>query len=120
MLGPGASSGTTGAAACPMSCSAGETSSATLVDEFVMLWITGPSSPGLSTRTEIVVLHPEQAPGSSAAARAGPQFQSQFHVHCEDDDDDGVIVLVPVDPSEQFHVQFHTQSVGTPGSGSVA
>jgi hypothetical protein len=83
-----------------------------LVDDDAMLWVTGPSSPGLSTRTEIVVLHPEHAPGSRAAATAGPQFHTQFHVHCEEDDDEGVIELVPVESSEQFHVQFHTQLVG--------
>jgi hypothetical protein len=102
---------------CASSCSAVERFSATLVDEARMLWVTGPSSPGLSTRTEMVVLHPEQALGSRAVARVGPQFQFQFHVHCEDDEDDGVTVLVPVDPSEQFHVQFQTQLVGRAGAG---
>jgi hypothetical protein len=106
-------SGSAISALCASSCSADERFSATLVDEVRMLWVTGPSSPGLRTRTEMVVLHPEQALGSRAAARVGPQFQLQFHVHCEDEEDDGVIVLVPVDPSEQFHVQFQTQLVGS-------
>lgn len=102
---------TTGSAVCARSCRAAETSSATVVDEVVMLCVTGPSSPGLSTRTEIVVLHPEQVLGSTGAADgADTQLQFQFHVHCADDD--GVIELVPVELSEQFQFQFQTQVVG--------
>jgi len=59
----------------------------------------------------MAVLHPEHPLGARAAADPGPQSQLQFQVHCEDDD--GVIELVPVEPSEQFQVQFHTQLFGT-------
>ena len=81
--------------------------------------MTGPSSPGLRTRTEIAVLHAEHALGSRAAAGAAPQFQSQFQVHC-DVDDEGVTELVPVELSEQFQVQFQTQLTGSEGATVTA
>ena len=43
--------------------------------------MTGPSSPGLSTRTEMAMLQPEQAAGPGAVTEPDPQFQFQFHVH---------------------------------------
>ena len=62
------------------SCNTGEISPAT-VDETEVLWMTGPSSPGLSTRTEMAMLQPEQAAGPGAVTEPDPQFQFQFHVH---------------------------------------
>ena len=60
------------------SSSTGAISPAIFVDETEVPWMTGPSSPGLNTRTEIAMLQPEQAAG---VTEADPQFQFQFHVH---------------------------------------
>jgi hypothetical protein len=99
-----------GSTADVTACSTEEISPALLPDETDVLWVTGPSSPGLSTRTEMAMLQPEQAARSGAAAEPDPQLQFQFHVHC--DDEDGLIELVPVELSEQFHVQFQTHVCG--------
>ena len=104
-----------GSTADVTACSTEEISAAWLADETDVLCVTGPSSPGLSTRTEMAILQPEQAARSGGAAEPDPQFQFQFHVHC--DEEDGLIELVPVEPSEQFQFQFQTHVCGVTGLG---
>jgi hypothetical protein len=84
-----------------------------LTEETVVLWVTGPSSPGLSTRTEIEMLQPEQVAGSGGAA-VSPQLQFQFQV--DPGADAGAGDIVPVESSAQFQFQFHTQFCGSTGS----
>jgi hypothetical protein len=83
--------------------------------------INGPSSPGLSTRTEIEMLHPMQAARSGGDGGPDSQLQSQFHSHSDDVDATGVMWVVPSESSEQFQLQFQTQSTGPIAlrSGSV-
>ena len=88
-----------------------ETFAVTLVDEIVVVWVTSPSSPGLSTRTETATLQPEQL--ARLAGVPGPelQFHCQFHTHPEPAAP-GVDELVPCESLEQFHCQFHVQLEG--------
>jgi hypothetical protein len=83
-------------------------SAATVVDETELICVSGPSSPGLSTRTEMEMLHPLQLAGSTGAAASDPQLQFQFQSH-SGVDEVGVIELDPTEPSEQFQLQFQTQ-----------
>ena len=83
-----------------------------LTGETVVDWITGPSSPGLSTRTEIEMLQPEQVTGSGGAA-VSPQLQFQFQVI--PDADAGTVGIAPVESSEQFQFQFQTKFGGSTG-----
>jgi hypothetical protein len=99
-----------GSTADVTACSTEEISPVLLADETDVLCVTGPSSPGLSTRTEMAILQPEHAARSGAAPEPDPQLQFQFHVHC--DDEEGLIELVPVEPSEQFQFQFQTHVCG--------
>ena len=69
-----------GSTADVTACSTEEISPVLLADETDVLCVTGPSSPGLSTRTEMAMLQPEQAARSGAAAEPDPQLQFQFHV----------------------------------------
>ena len=78
-----------------------------LVEESTVVWVTSPSSPGLKTRIETAMLQAEHD-WVSDEVEAGPQFQTQFHVHVGDDEA-GAVELVPTEPSVQFHCQFHTQ-----------
>jgi hypothetical protein len=92
--------------------------SAVLIEDTVVVCVTGPSSPGLRTLTEIEMLQPAHPAGDDGAVDPVPQSQFQFHTHWGDDDV-GDIVLGPSEASEQFHCQFHTQFTegNTLGSG---
>jgi hypothetical protein len=112
--------GGTGTAASA-SCMVEEISSATDVVVAPVLCVSAPSSPGLSTRTEIEMLHPKHAPRSGGDCAPEPQLQSQFQTHPEPEDEAGVIELAPTESSEQFQLQFQTQVTGplSPKSGRV-
>ena len=91
-----------------------ETSWAALDDEIVTLCVTGPSSPGLRTRTEIEMLHCVQ-PAAAGPPASVPQFQFQFQSQ-PPVADPGPPELVPSEGSEQFQSQFHVQFDGGVGS----
>ena len=93
-----------------------ETSWAALDDEMVTLCVSGPSSPGLRTRTEIEMLHAVQ-PAPAGPPASVPQFQFQFQSQ-PPVADPGLPELVPSEGSEQFQFQFHVQFDGGVGLGS--
>ena len=117
--GIGTAGGSGGGTSISASCTVEAIPSARAVGIVTMLCVSGPSSPGLRTRTEIEMLHPEHAPRSGGDAAPEPQLQFQFQTHS--DDEDGVIELVPNESSAQFQFQFHTQFTGAaePKSGRV-
>jgi hypothetical protein len=92
-------------------CASVERSVAALVDATAFVWLTLPSSPGLSTRTEMERLHEAQLGGSAAGAAASLQSQFQFQTQSADPEV-GRSVLDPVESSVQFQFQFQTQVAG--------
>ena len=90
-----------------------ETSWAALDDEMVTLCVSGPSSPGLRTRTETEMLHAVQ-PAPAGPPASVPQFQFQFQSQ-PPVADPGLPKLVPSEGSEQFQSQFHVQFDGGVG-----
>ena len=93
-----------------------ETSWAALDDEMVTLCVSGPSSPGLRTRTEIEMLHAVQ-PAPAGPPASAPQFQFQFQSQ-PPVAGPGLPELVPSEGSEQFQFQFHVQFDGGVALGS--
>jgi hypothetical protein len=84
---------------------------AVLVDTAEFVWITSPSSPGLSTRTERAMLQETQLGDPAEETGASPQFHSQFHTQsCAPVGGDGAADAE--DGSEQFQFQFQTHVSG--------
>jgi hypothetical protein len=81
-----------------------------LDDETVTVCVSGPSSPGLRTRTETEMLHPEQLAAAGPPASV-PQLQFQFQFQ-PPDAGPGLPELDPPEGSEQFQFQFHVQFCG--------
>jgi hypothetical protein len=81
-----------------------------LDDETVTVCVSGPSSPGLRTRTETEMLHPEQL-AAAGPPPSVPQLQFQFQSQ-PPDVGPGLPELVPPEGSEQFQFQFHVQFAG--------
>ena len=81
-----------------------------LDDEMVTVCVEGPSSPGLRTRTETEMLHPEQ-PAAAGPAASVPQLQFQFQSQ-PPEAGPGLLELVPPEGSEQFQFQFQVQLDG--------
>jgi hypothetical protein len=87
-----------------------ETFCVVLDDEMVTVCVDGPSSPGLRTRTETEMLHPEQ-PAAAGPPASVPQLQFQFQSQ-PPAAGPGLLELVPPEGSEQFQFQFHVQFEG--------
>ena len=90
-------------------CSVDEIVCATLVDVEEIDCTRSPSSPGLRIRIATVVLQAVHESDESA-----PQLHCQFHTQPVSPPAlAGLVVLVPVESSAQFHDQFQVQFCGT-------
>jgi hypothetical protein len=104
------------AAACVTVWVTSEMFVAMLVDEVVLLCVTGPSSPGLNTRIEMFVLHIEHGAGGGAVLAGAwvlesqPQFQFQIQALPGPVGGGPGLDSLDVPPQSQF--QFQTQVSG--------